>query len=103
MARVETLYVIDTHALYWWLTTDGKLSDRANEIFDAAERGETLLIIPAIVLAELYHLNLKQASPLDFIAIFDRLAEHPSFEMVAFEAAHVLDFAEDASVTELHD
>ena len=103
MATLETFYVVDTHALFWRLTIDSKLSRRADEIFDAAERGETLLIIPAIVLAELYHLNQKLKTPLDFAVIFKRLAESPAFEMVPFHPADVLDFAANAAITELHD
>jgi PIN domain nuclease of toxin-antitoxin system len=45
--------VIDTMALIWYLKQDRKLSLTANRIFKAAEQGETQLLIPAIVVAEL--------------------------------------------------
>ncbi len=103
MAAVESIYVVDTHALLWHLVGDRKLSSRAAEIFDAADGGETQLVVSAIVLAELYHLNQKRRSPLDFSDVFNELADSPAYQLVPFEPGHVLDFARDASVTELHD
>jgi predicted nucleic acid-binding protein len=103
MATVEPIYVVDTHALLWHLIGDRKLSSRAADIFDAADRGETQLVVSAIVLAELYHLNQKRRSPLDFSDVFNELAASPAYQLVPFEPGHVLDFARDASVTELHD
>jgi PIN domain nuclease of toxin-antitoxin system len=103
MAAVEPIYVIDTHALLWHLTGSKKLSSRAAEVFGAAYRGETQLMISAIVLAELYHLNQKQQSPLDFADIFEQLATTSAYQLVPFEPRHVLDFPRDSAVTELHD
>ena len=41
-------YVVDTHALLWFLTGSSQLSDRAKSILEDANNQ---LIIPAIVLA----------------------------------------------------
>jgi predicted nucleic acid-binding protein len=51
---VEALYVVDTNALIWHLMDDKKLGKQAREVFAAAERGETRLVVSAIVMAELY-------------------------------------------------
>lgn len=55
----EPLYVVDTHALIWYLLNDKKLSTRAKALFEAAEQHQTMLIISAIVMAELYYANAK--------------------------------------------
>lgn len=52
--RIEPVYVLDTHALIWYLTSDKKLGEQAGEVFSAAERGETRLIVSAVVVAEKY-------------------------------------------------
>lgn len=44
-----TAYVTDTHALIWHLTADAQLSTACREIFEAADRGEATIWIPAIV------------------------------------------------------
>ncbi len=103
MAAVEPIYVVDTHALLWYLTGDKKLSQQAAEIFVAAGNGETQLVISVIVLAELYHLNLKRQTPLNFSDVFASLLTSSVFQLVSFEPVHVLDFAQDSAVTELHD
>lgn len=54
MTRDEPVYVVDTHALIWYLIGSKSLSDRARAIFLAAERGETRLHISAISIAEMY-------------------------------------------------
>jgi len=103
MEVVEPIYVLDTHALLWHLVADKKLSTRATNIFDAADRGETQLVVSVIVLAELYHLNQKRQSPLNFTEVFNDLVNSPAYQLVPFEPGHVLDFPQDAAVTELHD
>jgi PIN domain nuclease of toxin-antitoxin system len=103
MAAVEPVYVVDTHALLWHLTGDSRLSARATEIFDAADRGETQLVISVIVLAELYFLNQWRGSPLDFAAVYGRLSGSCACQFAAFNPSHVLDFSRDAGVTQMHD
>ena len=45
---IEPLYVVDTHALIWYLKGDRKLSPIGRNIFEAAKRHETRLIVSAI-------------------------------------------------------
>ena len=97
------LYVADTHALYWYRTGSPKLGSAAKRAFDEGARGEAIILVPAIVLAELYFLNEKAGSPLNFRAELDRWREAAQFVFVAFDADHVTDFDADAAVTEMHD
>ncbi len=47
------LYVTDTHPLIWYATqTYGKLSRRALQAFEKANRSEALIYVPAMVLWE---------------------------------------------------
>jgi PIN domain nuclease of toxin-antitoxin system len=100
---IEPAYVVDTHALVWYLTNRAKLSRRALAIFQAAERGETMLIISAIALAELYFLHVKHRLFPDFAQVYARLAQEPYIRLVAFAPEDVLDFAADAAIPEMHD
>ncbi len=96
-------YVLDTHALVWYLTADHKLSPRASVIFEAAEQGHTQLIISAIVIAELFFANAKWNLFADFNALFADLRTRPYFQFVDFTPADVLDFARDQAVPEMYD
>jgi len=41
-------YVTDTHSFIWYLMDSPKLSQKAKAVFDACERGDAVIIIPAI-------------------------------------------------------
>lgn len=96
-------YVADTHALYWYLTASPRLSDAARAAFDEGARGDAVIYLPAIVLAELYYLNQKFGQPVDFAREYSRLRQSGQFVMVEFAPSDVLDFGQDAAVPEMHD
>ena len=45
-------FVADTHALLWWFTDSPRMGSRASEIFEKCEKGENVIFIPSIVIAE---------------------------------------------------
>ena len=100
---VEPLYVVDTNALIWYLTNDNKLGKRASAIFDAAERGETLLIVSAITLDELYFANAKHRWFDDFSATYHALVAAPFFLFAPHFPEDVLAFDQHVAVPEMHD
>ena len=66
------IYVIDTHALVWYLEGDNKLGPKAREIM----RGENKrLIIPTIVLAEIRYLFSKGKIDRSLNKIFEIIEE----------------------------
>jgi len=96
-------YVADTHALFWYLTASPRLGANAKNAFDEGAKGNAVIYIPAIVLAELFFLNEKINQPLDFNREFQRLEQSSQFEFVAFEAGDVKDFVRNSVVPEMHD
>src|SRR5437879_1822791 len=96
-------FVPDTHALYWYLSAMPQLSPAARRSFDKARKGEARLLVPAIVLAELYYLNAKLGTPLDFAAEFARLNAAPQIVFVSFDAEDVLGFDALQAIPEMHD
>jgi PIN domain nuclease of toxin-antitoxin system len=100
---LEPFYVVDTHALIWYLLNDKKLSQQAKAIFQAAEQNQTLLIIPAIVMAELYYANAKNNWFADFTVLYEDIRSKPFIRFIPFDHSHVLNFIQDAAVPEMHD
>ena len=96
-------YVTDTHALFWYLTANPRLSAGAKSAFDEGARGEAVIYIPSIVLAELFFLNEKLGQPVDFAVEYAGLKRSAQFEFEPFAPDHVLDLASDSSVAEMHD
>jgi PIN domain nuclease of toxin-antitoxin system len=100
---LEPLYVVDTHALIWYLLNDRKLGAQAKVIFQAAEQHQTLLVMSSIVLAELYYANLKHRWFPDFAVLHTELISRPYLRFVPVDPLHILDFIRDAAVPEMHD
>ena len=96
------LYVADTHALFWYLSRSKQLGIAAFEAFESARRGEARIVIPAIVVAELYYLNQKLRT-LDFSEVFARLAKAQMFLLEPFLPEHVLEFGELRAKLDIHD
>jgi predicted nucleic acid-binding protein len=96
-------YVADTHALFWYLIASPQLGSQAKQAFDEGVRGQAVIYVPAIVLAELYFLNEKAGRPLDFPSEYARLRQSGQFVFVAFLPEDVLEFDMDAVVPEMHD
>ncbi|HID65257.1 MAG TPA: hypothetical protein EYP49_21280 [Anaerolineae bacterium] len=65
----------ETTALFWYLTASPRLGSQAKRVFDEGVRGQAVIYVPAIVLAELYFLNEKAGRPLDFPSEYARLRQ----------------------------
>jgi predicted nucleic acid-binding protein len=100
---IRPLYVVDTNALIWYLKRDKKLGTEATVVFAAAERGETRLIVSAIVVAELFFVDQKFHLFQDFSQTYADLKAKPYFRVVPFHPDDVLDFDRDQAVPEMHD
>ncbi len=96
-------YVADTHALFWYFIASPLLGAQARAAFDEGKRGQALIYIPAIVLAELFFLNEKKRSPIDFAATFALLTQSAQFVLLPFEPIDTLQFERDKGVPEIHD
>jgi len=96
-------YVTDTHALFWYLTASPKLGAKVKSVFDEGAKGNAVIYIPAIVLAELFFLNEKLNQPLDFNREFRRFEQSAQFEFISFASENVKDFSQDSAVSEMHD
>lgn len=103
MTTIEPAYVVDTHSLIWHLTNNKKLGVAAKEIFKAAEKGETQVIISSIVMAELYWTNKKHSYFDDFSETYNELAGHPAYQFASFSAHEVLAFDDNDKIDEMHD
>ncbi|MDQ2731074.1 MAG: hypothetical protein M3Y56_05400 [Armatimonadota bacterium] len=79
-------YVADTHALFWYLTGSPRLGREAPSAFQSAESVTAIIYLPSIVIAELYYLNLKLQSPLNFVQEFSRINDAAYFAFVEFPA-----------------
>ena len=67
-------FVVDTHALWWYLRSPERLTIAASAVFRLAETGNATIIVPAIAVAEFYFLSAKLGQPIppsDLLAALD--------------------------------
>ena len=97
------VYVTDTHSLLWYRRDTSRLSPAAEAVFRLAEIGGAYIIVPAIVVAELFYLSQKLGNPIlpsIFLADIARSREFIFSEMgqVQLERMEEID-----GVPEMHD
>lgn len=92
--------VADSHALFWWLSPalHGKLSRRARETFEQAER----ISVPTVVLLELLSLFERHGEGKKFTLLLSRLTT-PRYQIVPLSLAIVRRCAQLPGTLELHD
>ncbi|OGW55727.1 MAG: hypothetical protein A2Z46_06635 [Nitrospirae bacterium RBG_19FT_COMBO_55_12] len=96
-------YVADTHALLWHFTNSPKLSHRASEIFAAGERGESVIFIPSIVIAEALSIFDKKKLSFDFKKLLKKIHESENFILIALDYPILLKMVDLQDIPELHD
>ncbi len=99
---MSDLYILDTHALFWYLTNSPKLSETGHQVFQRAFVGEITLILSPIVILELYGLIRKISAPFDFsteLALF----EQPPFQVEPITTADFYLLDRLSAIPELHD
>ena len=95
-------YVSDTHALVWYFTGDKRLSKKAFRAFEETIK-EGLVIIPAMVLAEVMYISNKGRVSISFKETLKMIKEYDNFEIAPLDV-DILEIADSIdSKMEMHD
>ncbi|MEC4812406.1 MAG: PIN domain-containing protein [Scytonema sp. PMC 1069.18] len=78
-------YVVDTHALAWFVSEDKRLSPKAEQILSQAEAGEAQVLIPTLVLAELTHIAQKKRVAVTIEELLEKINKGDGFTIVSFD------------------
>ncbi|WP_211167897.1 PIN domain-containing protein [Pseudanabaena yagii] len=76
-------YLVDTHALAWFIAADKRLSPLAEQILNQAQEGEVQILIPTLVLAELTHITEKGKVKVSVEEILQQINRGDGFTVVA--------------------
>lgn len=96
-------FVVDTHALAWFLTDDPQLGSNAKNILELAESGKATILVPTIVLAELLYIVEKKRTSVDFERLLEILKTGKSYNVVSFTLEVLEEVQMIHTVPELHD
>ncbi|GBO55525.1 hypothetical protein APA_3676 [Pseudanabaena sp. lw0831] len=78
-------YLVDTHALAWFIVEDKRLSSLAENLFNQAQEGDIQILIPTLVLAELMHIAEKGKVKVTVEKILQQINQGDGFTIVAFD------------------
>lgn len=98
-----TVYMADTHSLIWAFHKPSKLGENARRIFEEVANGETKLLIPVIVLAELIFTIENKPIKADLDKILSAINNSPNIEFVDFDYESALKLRDLTAIPEMHD
>jgi len=95
-------YVTDTQALVKFMMGQKVIDEQCHQVFLEADRGENIIIIPAVVLMEVLYLFEKNRIRIDLIQTEDLLkSKNYQFEPLSLEILKTA--TEISDIPELHD
>ena len=101
--NTNTHYVTDTHSLLWYLYDIPRLGPSARVAFDTVSAGNTTLLIPAIVLAEVVYTVERRRHDINVEEMLERIAEAGNFEVLPFDLAGARALISLTEIPEMHD
>ena len=96
-------FVIDTHALWWYLNSPEMLTPHTSSILSMATAGDVTVIIPAIVVAELYYLSVKRGDPIILSEFMNAVKDANGFEFSDLGLAQLERLDDLQEIPEMHD
>ena len=96
-------FVVDTHALWWYLRSPERLSAAASAVFRLAETGNATIMVPAIAVAEFYFLSVKLGQPFTPSDLLDALDEVSGIELSDLGKAQLAGLDLFPEIPEMHE
>ena len=96
-------FVTDTHALIWWFVDSPKIGSEAVRVFERCEKGEYVIFIPSIVIAEALSIFDKKRIDFDFKRLFRKIRDSENFIIAALNEQLLRKMVDLKDVSELHD
>ena len=96
-------YMTDTHSLLWAFRYPRKLGENARQAFEEVANGESKLLIPVIVLAELIFTIENKPIQADFDEILKAIKASPNIEFLDLDLLSTLKLRELTQIEEMHD
>lgn len=97
------LYVVDTHALLWYLAEDKSLGKKAKNVLDRADKGDVDIVIPTTVLAEALFITEKHKVDLEFLDIIETIKNSSNYTISPLDIEIIMRCHDLKSIPELHD
>lgn len=97
------IYVTDTHSLVWFLANDSKLGKDALSAFRSADEGKSLIVIPAIVIAEVLYIAEKRGASAQLSALLKKLEESANYVVYNLNLSILIETQRLKKLKDMHD
>jgi PIN domain nuclease of toxin-antitoxin system len=97
------LFSLDTHAVYWQIVDQSRLSPAALGVFMDGGLGRAVLIVSHVVIAELFYLFQKHRQSALYPAFIHRIELSPMYRVEPIVLEDLRQMASFSSVPEMHD
>ncbi len=95
--------VTDAHSLLWFFINHPSLPQNVRKIFDKAEKKESHIVIPSIVLMELLHVFEKQKAQENFLRIIEAIKSNKNYIIQDLTFEIIIECQKITAVKEIHD
>ena len=96
-------YLLDTHAFLWYLAESSTLSQKARNVFQLAEKGKAVIVLPAIVILECIDIMDKKKVALQFEDVLLRITQASNFMLAEMNWTLILETNKVKGLKDLHD
>ena len=96
------MYVTDTSAFVWFLTSDKRLGKSALRIFRMADYGKELIVIPSIVLMEMLYLCEHKGLKMALREIINMISRAENYMVFPLNLSVIM-ACMDVPLREIHD
>ena len=97
------MYVTDTHPWLWFLSSDQRLTKKAESVFDSAERSKETIVVPSIVVAESIYIAKKRGYHLKMKDIIEDLEISSNYVIKAMDYSILKSISTDERDFSIHD
>ena len=96
-------FCLDTHAIYWRRIASPKLSAAAAQVYQDGVNGKAILIVPYLVVAELFYLLQKHGQPALFAPMLADFQTLPYYRLEPLTLADLAGLDSIPEIPEMHD
>ena len=97
------LFCLDTHAVYWRRTASPRLSAAAAQVFEDAIHGNAILIVPYVVVAELFYVLQKYGQVGLYAPLLGDFQTFPYYRLEPLTLADLMALDSVPEIPEMHD
>ncbi|MBI3536393.1 MAG: type II toxin-antitoxin system VapC family toxin [Chloroflexi bacterium] len=97
------VYILDTHALVWYVTADKRLGQGARTALESVDAGDNQAIIPIIVFGEILYLEERKRISVKLDELIERVKTNDNYVIAPLTLEIVNEARKVKEVAELFD